>query len=77
MNITEQHKWKELVVALKTNATSQRVTHQEIANKIGVKRSNISRFFSCKHCPSLEMFTAVAEALDIEVNLFFLINDTI
>lgn len=61
--------WKVLVLLLKNIAEEKNITQQDIADKTGLIRSNVSRLFSLKYCPSLTIFLAVANA--IGVNFFF------
>lgn len=61
--------WKLLVLILKDIAEQKGITHQEIADKTGLIRSNVSRFFGLRYTPSLDMFLEVAKA--IGVNFYF------
>ena len=58
----EQH-WRELVLHLSQTAAEKGLTHQAIADELGMKRSNVSRFFAGKHCPTLRTFCAVASVV--------------
>jgi DNA-binding phage protein len=64
----EQH-WKLLVLILRKIAESKKISQQEIADRAGFKRSNISRMFNLQYCPNLRTFISVAKAID--VNFFF------
>ena len=64
----EQH-WKLLVLMLKKIAKETSITHQEIAEKTGLQKSNVTRVFSLKYCPTMANFLAIANA--IGVNFFF------
>ena len=64
----EQH-WRLLVLLLKLTAKDKGITHQEIADKTGLQKSNVTRVFSLKYCPSLAIFLAIANAIGI--NFFF------
>lgn len=67
-NLNEET-WRLFVVMLKNIAEEKNLTHDYIAEETGFHRSNVSRFFSLKYCPSLANFVAVAKA--INVNFFF------
>lgn len=67
-NLESEH-WKVLVLLLKNIAVEKNITQQDIADKTGLIRSNVSRMFSLKYCPSLTIFLAVANAVGI--NFFF------
>ena len=60
----EQH-WKLLVLMLKKIAEEKKITHQEIADKTGLHKSNVTRTFSLKYCPELKTFIAIARAIDV------------
>ncbi|PXX96918.1 hypothetical protein DF185_19960 [Marinifilum breve] len=64
----EQH-WRLLVLMLKLIAEEKGITQQQIADETGLQRSNVSRMFSLKYCPSMSNFLAIAKA--IKVNFFF------
>lgn len=61
--------WKLLVLILKEIAEQKGITQQKIADRTGLIRSNVSRFFAIKYAPSLSMFLEIAKA--IGVNFFF------
>jgi transcriptional regulator with XRE-family HTH domain len=54
----EQH-WRELVLRLSQIASEKGLTHQAIADELGMKRSNVSRFFAGNQCPTLRTFCAI------------------
>ena len=54
----EQH-WRELVLHLSQIAAEKSITHQAIADELGMKRSNVSRFFAANQCPTLRTFCAI------------------
>ena len=58
----EQH-WRHLVLHLSQMAAEKGLTHQAIADALGMKRSNVSRFFAGNQCPTLRTFVAVARAV--------------
>ena len=56
--------WKTLISQLKKVAENQKITHLQIANKCGLHRSNVTRIFSLKICPSLENYLKVKNAIE-------------
>lgn len=71
-NINEQsneQQWKLLVILLEKIALAKNISHVQIAEKSGLKTSNLSRMFNLQYCPNLRTFIKVAKA--IEVNFFF------
>ena len=61
--------YKILVQLLKEIAEEKGITQQEIADKTGYKQQNISRIFSLKYSPRLDVFLNIAKA--VGVNFFF------
>lgn len=45
----------------------KKITQEELANKTGIQRANISRIESARHYPSLETLEKIADALEIPV----------
>lgn len=66
---TNEQQWKLLVLLLKYIAEAKGITQIEIAEKTGLKQSNVSRLFSLKYPPTLRVFLQIVTAL--EVNFFF------
>jgi len=66
---TKDGQWKLLVLILRKIAESKGISQQEIANRTGLKRSNVSRMFNLLYCPNLRTFITIAKS--IEVNFFF------
>lgn len=64
--ISEQ--WKLHIAQLRSVAEAQGVSHAEIAERTGLHRSNVTRFFGQKNCPNLDTFLRVAKALDLDVD---------
>lgn len=58
-----------LVQLLKEIAEEKGITQLEIAEKTGYQRSNISRVFSLRYTPRLDVFLNIAKA--VGVNFFF------
>lgn len=61
--------WKVLVQLLKEIAEDKGISQQQIADETGLLRSNVSRLFSLKYKPNLDIFLKVAMA--VKVNFFF------
>ena len=66
---SNEHHWMVLVLFLRKIAEAKKIPQHEIAEKSGLKQSNISRMFNLQYCPNLRTFISVARA--IEVNFFF------
>lgn len=52
------------------------VTQEELSKKTGISKSNISRFESGKHSPSLKMIYRIAEGLGKRISFNFLDEET-
>lgn len=50
---------------------ARRLTQSELAEKIGLDNSHLSRLETGKHYPSLDSLEAMAQALDVELRDFF------
>lgn len=48
---------------------SKKMTQEDLAKKVGVPRTNITRFESGRYNPSLEMMVKVASALGMKLNI--------
>ena len=57
--------WQLLVLILKEIAESKGITIREIANRTGLLESNVSRFFSLRHKPRLDIFLEIAKAIGV------------
>jgi len=68
-NKNQSEHWKVLVLLLKEIAENKGITQQQISECTGLLQSNVSRFFSLKYKPNLDVFLQVAGA--IKVNFFF------
>ena len=64
-NEKDEQRWRELVLHLSQIAAEKGLTHQAIADELGMKRSNVSRFFAGNQCPTLRTFVAVARAVGV------------
>lgn len=56
------------------NRLKKKMTQKELADKIGTKQANISRFESGKTNPSLEFLNKLAQAFDKKVDIKFRTN---
>ena len=45
------------------------ITQQEIADRTGIKRTNVARIESGKNAPTIEVFVKLAAALDMELEI--------
>ena len=56
--------WKTIVLSMRDNAQEKGITHQEIADKAGMKRENVTLLFGLKRPPTLTTLCRVADAMD-------------
>ena len=68
-NTNQNEQWQLLVLLLKEIADCKGISQGDIAEKTGLKQSNVSRFFGLKYKPTLHTFLEVAKS--IKVNFFF------
>lgn len=59
----------EVVEQLKKARKVQDVTQEVLAERVGTKKSNISRFESGKYNPSLDFLVKVADSLGKQVHI--------
>lgn len=61
----------EMISQIIAERHKQNITQEELAERIGTKKSNISRFESGSYNPTLDFIAKIAEALgkDIELSL--------
>lgn len=59
----------EVVEQLKHARQSQNVTQEVLAERVGTKKSNISRFESGKYNPSLDFLVKVADSLGKQIHI--------
>ena len=62
----------ELISQVIENRIKNNMTQEELANRVGIKRSNISRFESGNYNPSLDFIIKVASALKMKVKVSLL-----
>lgn len=71
MNPKEKQHWKVLILLLKEVAIDKGITQQQIADRTGLQKSNVSRVFTLKYKPNLELFLNLAQA----VGVYFFFED--
>ena len=59
--------WKTIVLSMRDNAQEKGITHQEIADKAGMKRENVTLLFGLKRPPTLTTLCRVADAIGVTV----------
>jgi transcriptional regulator with XRE-family HTH domain len=67
--INQNEHWILLVYLLDDIRQQKNITHDDIAEITGYHRSSITRFFSAKYKPGLDVFLEIAKA--VKVNFFF------
>lgn len=63
-----KNQWQILVQLLKEIADEKGITQREIAEVTGYQESNVSRIFSLRYTPRLDVFLNIAKA--VGVNFF-------
>ena len=64
--LTPRH---EVVEQLKSARKAQNVTQEVLAERVGTKKSNISRFESGRYNPSLDFLIKVADSLGKQIQI--------
>ena len=59
----------EVVEQLKSARKAQNVTQEVLAERVGTKKSNISRFESGRYKPSLDFLIKVADSLGKQIQI--------
>jgi len=59
----------ELIAQIIDARSQQNITQEELAQRVGTQKSNISRFESGSYNPSLDFVTKVARSLGKEVHI--------
>ncbi|MBD5556270.1 MAG: helix-turn-helix transcriptional regulator [Roseburia sp.] len=59
----------EVVEQLKAARKAQDITQEVLAERVGTKKSNISRFESGKYNPSLDFLVKIAESLGKQIHI--------
>ena len=59
----------EVVEQLKSARKAQNVTQEVLAERVGTKKSNISRFESGRYNPSLDFLIKVADSLGTQIQI--------
>lgn len=69
MTNKKREKWMTLVLMLREISEKKGITQQQLADRTGLKSSNISRVFSLNFCPTLRTFLLLADAMDVSLSL--------
>ena len=59
----------EIVELLKTARKAQDITQEDLAARVGTKKSNISRFESGRYNPSLDFLIKVSSSLGLQLQI--------
>lgn len=68
-NKNPNEQWILLVYLLDDIRQQKKLTHDDVAEITGYHRSSITRFFSAKYKPGLDVFLEIAKS--VKVNFFF------
>ncbi len=63
-----QKTWKALVLFVAEIAKQKGLTHEKLGEITGLQRSNVSRMFALKYCPSLENWLKILKAVDVNIS---------
>lgn len=58
---------KSLIDEIRRHAAERGITQSEIADRTGLRQSNVSRVFAGKYPPTLDTLIKIAKALDLSV----------
>jgi hypothetical protein len=61
--------WMVPIMILKEYFRQSGITHQQISDKTGIQRCNVTRFFALKVCPKTDMLIKITEAAGLNLNL--------
>lgn len=61
--------WMSLVGELKELADKKGITQEDIAKRTGYLQPNVSRFFSLRYIPRLDVFLNIAKAIGVKTKL--------
>lgn len=64
-----EQQWNALIFTLANIAKEKKITHQKIADDLGMNRSNITKTFNGRHCPTLRTFLKIAKAINVNITL--------
>ena len=62
-------RWMVLVQLLKEAADKKGITQEDIAKKTGYQQPNVSRFFSLRYIPRLDVFLNIAKAIGVKIKI--------
>ena len=66
-NIEDQ--WEFDIFQLDSIRKMKKITHQEIADALGMQQSNVAKFFSAKNRPNYNLMKNISGALDTKILL--------
>ena len=61
--------WKSMVGELKEVADKKGITQEDIAKRTGYQQPNVSRFFSLRYIPRLDVFLNIAKAIGVKIKI--------
>jgi putative transcriptional regulator len=67
----EEHKMAKITTSLKSHRLAKKMSQQELAEKIGVRRETIGHRENNRYNPSLEMALKIADIFDLQVEEIF------
>ena len=70
---TLRPKYEAISLVIK-NRLKKKMTQKDLADRIGTKQANISRFENGQINPSLEFLAKLAQAMDMKVDIKFKLN---
>lgn len=66
----QKERVKNQILTSYTNLRKERgITQQEIADRTGIKRTNVARIESGRNAPTIEVLVKLAAALDMELEI--------
>ena len=72
--IPEDEQWKLFNLIIRQIATEKGISHAEISKRTGLHPSNVTRLFTMRYSPTLQMFLKICRA--VEINLFLESKDS-
>lgn len=69
MKNTTEEKRKKLCAKIQNHANENELTHEDISERTGFQRSNISRMLGGKYSPTLDNFLNLCNAVSLEIKL--------
>lgn len=65
----ELYESRRIIRELELIKESKNISQSELSERTGLKQSQISRFFSCKHNPQIDLVVKIADALGCKLSL--------